>query len=322
MNIGGGDLLTANQDLESHLLGRITVDNLARRIIRVEGSRWGRLFLPAPEEAAERPCRGLRVLCMGSWALGFLAFEALLAVEGQEPAVASLVGLVTDDPLDTDARISVKRRFWRYYGEAEREEYEWGILHRALSQGVPCYTGEVKTDAFREILARWDPEVILAAAFGQVIDELIIAFHHLGIYNVHPSDLLHGHGAGPQPWEDMVERRATSTCVTVHKVSPAIDSGDIVGQSPNINICLPDGGCSDDVRLIGEKTLVPVGPMVQGLIQALADRKASGLTGALRSLDFEPIFDRDLKARLAEPLDVAKRGHSLPLPHGEEQYTV
>ena len=314
--------MTGNLDLENDLLDRITVDNPGRRIVRVEGSRWGRLFLPAPEDAAGRPGRGLRVLCMGSWTLGLLALETVLDLQGRELGAASLVGLVTDDPLDTDARISVKRRFWRYYTEAEREEYEWGILHRALSRGVPCYTGEVKTDAFREILAEWDPEVIVVAAFGQVIDEPIIAFPRLGIYNLHPSDLLHCHGAGPQPWEDLIERRVASTCVTLHKVSPAIDSGDVIGQSPEINICLPDGGCSDDVRLIGEKTLVPVGPMVRGLVHALADRKSSGVTGALCSLDFEQIFDKDLKMKLLEPLDVAKRGHILPLPRGEEQYTV
>ena len=215
----------------------------------------------------------------------------------------------------------MNRRFWRYYAEPEREEYEWGMLHRALSLGIPCFTGEVKSDAFREMLTAWDPEAIVVAGFGQVIDEAIIGFPADGIYNVHPSDLLHGHGAGPQPWEDLVARKASSTRVTLHRVSPTIDDGDIVGRSPKINLRLPDGSASSDVRMIGEKALVAVSPMVRELGLALADRKAAGLEGPLDSLDFELLLDADVKARLKEPLDPARRGHCLPLPEGEEQYT-
>ncbi len=314
--------MTDGSNLENDLLARLAVENAGGEITRVAGSRWGRLFLPAPEKAAGRPDQGLRVLCVGAWTMGLLAFESLLSLEALKPGGIRVVGLVTDDPLDADAKICVKKRFWRYYDEAEREDYEWCILHRALSRGIPCYTGEVKSDAFRELLRIWAPEVIVVAAFGQVIDREIIDFPAYGIYNVHPSDLLHGHGAGPQPWEDLIERQAAVTRVTLHKVSPTIDDGAVVGQSPEINVRLPDGSVSGDVRLIGEKTLVPVSPMVRELALALMDRKVSGMTGTLDSLDFERIFDQDFKANLLEPLDPAKRSHILPLPKDEERYTV
>lgn len=314
--------MTSLSDLEKDLQERLIKENRARQIVRIEGSRWGRLVLPAPEEMAKRPSGGLRAVCIGSWTLGLLAFEALLSLETGTADGIHLVGLVTDDPLDADAKISVLRRFWRYYEEAEREEYEWGILHRALPLGIPCYTGEIKCHAFREILGKWAPEVIVVAAFGQVIDEAVIAFPSHGIYNVHPSDLLHGHGAGPQPWEDLIERKEFHTRVTLHRVSPTIDDGDIVGQSPEINVRLPNGGVSSDVRMIGEKTLVPVRPMVRELGLALMKRKTSGLDGPLGSLDFDSIFGSAFKARLMKPLDPNRRGHILPLPDGEEQYTV
>ena len=309
-------------DFENDLLERLTKENSARRIIRVEGSRWGRLILPAPDEADKRPGSGLRVLCIGSWTLGLLAFETLLSLETRKPEGINLVGLVTDDPLDVDAKISLKKRFWRYYEEPEREEYEWGILHQALPLGIPCYTGEIKSNAFRDILSKWAPEVIVVAAFGQVIDEAIIGFPAYGIYNVHPSDLLHCYGAGPQPWEDLVERKAFSTRVTLHRVSPTIDDGDIVSQSPEINVRLPDGSVSNDIRMIGEKVLAPVGPMVRELALALLKKKESGLKGPLDFLDFERIFGSTFKAKLMEPLDPVKRGHILPWPDGEEQYDV
>ena len=314
--------MTGISDLDKDLLERLTGENPDRQVTRVEGSRWGRLILPAPEEVNRRPDEGLRVLCIGSWTLGLLAFETLLSLEKDSSEGVKLVGLLTDDPLDVDSKISLKKRFWRYYEEAEREEYEWGLLHRALSMGIPCYTGEVKIQAFREILGEWAPEAIVVAAFGQVIDETIIDFPAYGIYNVHPSDLLHCHGAGPQPWEDLIERKASSARVTLHRVSPTIDDGDIVGQSPSINVRLPDDSISDDVRMIGEKVLVPVGPMVRELALALMDKKTTGGKGSLDSLDFERIFGPDFKSKLMEPLDPVKRGHILPLPYDEEQYTV
>jgi folate-dependent phosphoribosylglycinamide formyltransferase PurN len=308
-------------DPESELLSRLAEEKPGRTIMRAESSRWGRLFLPAPAEAGRRPAQGLKVLCIGSWTLGLLVFETLLALEKHKSARIRLMGLVTDDPLDVDAKISLKKRFWRYYDEREREGYEWVILRRALRAGIPCYTGEVKSEAFRRLLAEWAPELIVVAAFGQLIDESIISFPRFGIYNVHPSDLLHSHGAGPKPWEDLVERRASSTRVTLHRVSPSIDDGDIVGQSPDINVRLPEGGASEDVRMIGEKTLVPVSQMVLELVLATVGRKISGL-GPVDSLDFEGIFSPDFKAKLMEPLDPRKRGRILPLPKAEARYTV
>ena len=309
-------------DLEKELLARLAGEDGGRTITKLEGTRWGRLILPSPGEATRRPGQGLKVLCIGSWTLGLLALEALLSMEAERPRDIRLVGLVTDDPLDADAKISVKKRFWRYYNQAEQEEYEWGLLHRALPLGVPCYTGEVKCDAFRALLAQWAPEVIVVAAFGQLIDPAIISYPIFGIYNVHPSDLLHGHGAGPQPWEDLVRRKAPTTRVTLHRVSPEIDSGDIVGQSPKINVLMPDGSFSDDVRMVGEKTLVPVRSMVRELALALMEKKASGDKGSLDSLDFERVFSPHFKIRLREPMDPLKRDRILPLSEEETQYTV
>lgn len=311
-----------NTEQENELLARITAENSGRRIEKIAGSRWGRLFLPAPAESVQRPQEGMKILCVGSWTLGLLALEALLAMEQELPGKVQIIGLATDDPLDSDAKISVKRRFWRYYTEKQQEEYEWGLLNRALQVGLPCYTGEVKCDAFREMLADWNPDAIIMAAFGQAIDDPILAIPTLGMYNFHPSDLLHGDGAGPQPWEDLVSRNATSTRMTLHRVSTEIDGGDIVGQSPEINIRLADGSPSNDILLIGEKTLVPMEHMLQVLVRTLVDRKEAGKSGPVNFIDFENILDQKLKKRLKAPLDSSQRGELLPLPQSEKPYTV
>ena len=102
--------MTGISDPEKDLLERLTGENPDRQITRVEGSRWGRLILPAPEEVNRRPGEGLRVLCIGSWTLGLLAFETLLSLEKDSPEGVKLVALLTDDPLDVDAKISLKKR--------------------------------------------------------------------------------------------------------------------------------------------------------------------------------------------------------------------
>lgn len=309
-------------DLEAELKDRILAENPGRSIEPLAGSRWGRFFNPSPGEAGLRPGKGMRVLLIGSWTLGLLALEALLTLEEELPEGIRLVGLVTDDPLDAHAKISVSRRFWRYYSPEEREDYEWAMLHRALSRGMGCYTGEVKCEAFRELLARWRPEAIVTAGFGQVIDRPIIETPPYGIYNVHPSDLLHHYGAGPQPWEDIVERKAATNRVTVHRVSEGIDEGDVVGRSTEINMLLEDGSPCADVRLIGEKSFVAVPALVRHLARALMDKRARGEAGFLRSLDFEALLHPQLKKRLQEPIRPAEHGHLLDLPEDEEKYTV
>jgi hypothetical protein len=279
------------------------------------------LIHPAPDEG-QQSADGLRVLAICSWTLGLLAFEALKEVHRRYPAKLRLVGLVTDDPVESDAKISVRRRFWRYYDSGRRESYEEGIIESALGSGIPVYTGEVKVDGFRRLLAEWNPEAIVVAAFGQLIDSPIIDYPAFGIYNVHPADLQHHHGAGPQPWEDLVSRGASTTRTAIHRVSEEIDSGQVLGESPEINLRLADGTLSDDVRLIGEKTLMPVGRMVTALAGELIRRKDSGNPGPIARLDFGPFFDEKSIGKLMEPIDPAQRGHMLSLPAGEMDLDV
>ena len=245
---------------EDDLLARVMQANPGREIRVPLGTRWGHQIIPAADENPLKTGEGLRVLALASWTLGFLAYDTLKAIEKRHPDKLNVVGLVTDDPLDPSAKISAQKRFWRYYDQPGQEDFELGIVESALRFGVPCYTGEVKNEYFRSKLAAWDPEVIVVSAFGQAIDGHIIRYPSSGIYNVHPSDLLHQHGAGPQPWEDLVERGAKTTRVTLHQVSETIDGGKIVGQSSLINVALADGKVSRDVRLVGEKNPVAGGP--------------------------------------------------------------
>jgi len=313
---------TDRDALRKSLLHKV-VDHVPGRTLHVpDKACWGELIEPAPGETPAKTPQGVKVVAICSWTLGFLAFETLKLMERRLPEKVNITGLVTDDPVDRHARISKKKRFWRYYSKTEQAEYERGILEAALTFGVPCYTGEVKCDYFRGLLARWNPDVIIVAAFGQRIDRPIIDYPCFGIYNVHPADLLHHHGAGPQPWEELLERQAQTTRVAIHQVSEEIDTGSVVGESPPINVRMRDGTLSDDVRMIGEKTLVPVDHMVAWLMVDILGLKATGNTGPINYIDFERLFPDSLKKKLMEPIDPSQRGHILPLPSEDIMFTV
>lgn len=310
--------LTAEEDL----LTQIMMDNPGREVRVPHGTRWGHYIVPSPNDNPAKTANGLRCLVIASWTLGLLSFEAVKAMEARMPERVNIVGLVTDDPLDGSAKISMKKRFWRYYPERAREEYELGIMESALCFGIPCYTGEVKNDYFRAKLREMEPEVIVVSGFGQAIDGPIIEQPPLGIYNVHPSDLRNNYGAGPQPWEDLLQRKAHTTRVTLHHVSETIDDGTIVGQSPLINVRLANGEMPEDVRQVGEKTLVPVFHMVTELIERLISRKEAGKIGPINEIDFEAVFGYKFKQELLRPIDPQERGNVLPLPPDEKDLTV
>lgn len=101
---------------------------------------------------------------------------------------------------------------------------------------------------------------------------------------------MQGYGAGPQPWEYLLERRAHTTRVTLQGVSETMDGGEIAGRSPLINVKLVDGTPSDDVRLVGEKTLLPMAGMVTELVRRIVSQKGSGLIGPIRDMTPNKFF--------------------------------
>jgi len=309
-------------DLEKDLLNRLRSNNPQRGISALTQCAWGHYITPAPDEHPEKSNKGLRLLVIGSWTLGMLAFEGVKELEDQHPDTVNITGLVTDDPLDPDAKISMQKRFWHYYRGTRQEKYVFDLMEEALEYGVPCYTGEVKSDTFRSYLTEWKPDAIIVSAFGQLIDKPIIDFPTYGIYNVHPADLLNGFGAGTQPWEDLIDRQAETTRVTIHKVSEEIDAGSVVGFSPLLNVRLAHNLCTDDICLVGEKTLIPVKFMIKELILKLCQKKESGKTGPIDSIDFEGCFSPADQATLMLPIDPEQRGHILPLSPQHAEDTV
>jgi len=288
-------------------------DDHGRKInSNVGDSGWGQLVLPSKKERNGKTDEGMRMVIFASYIHGWLLTETLKAFEKQNPSRLNIVGLVTDDPASSTARISVKRRIWRLYDQKEIIELETEMIESGLEGGIPVYTGAVKTEYFREVLKKWNPDVILVCVFGQIIDKPIINFPAYGIYNFHPADLLAGHGAGPQPFQDLIDRDAKTSKLTVHQLTIELDGGPILGQSPPVNVRFADGSITDNILVMEDIMIQPTEIMATLLTKALVLHKEKGMQGSMKKLDFAKHFDTKARKWLMQP--VASKTPSKNLP--------
>jgi Formyl transferase len=277
-------------------------DRPGRSFVAALGSRWGELILPAPEEAAHRTGAGLRVMAVTSFLQGTEVLGALLAYERAHPERLCPVAVATDDAINADAKIGLKKRVWKHYSPSERIALEAATIEAALRAGVPVYTGELKIDWFYRQLAAWRPDVIIVCACGQIFDSRILELPRHGVYNFHPSDLAHGHGAGAQPYEDVLARNDPRTRWTVHQMTVEVDVGAIVGQSPDILVADARGRIPRDPKRFYEKLTGVVGPMVTILVEELIRLDEAGRDGPVAPIDFGARLPESVRTHLEEPI--------------------
>jgi hypothetical protein len=277
-------------------------DRPGRSFVAVQGSRWGELILPAAGEVGDRTEAGLRLLAVTSFFLGIEVLRALLDYERAHPERLCLAAVATDDAVNADAKIGLRKRMWKHYTQSERVAIEVATIETALQAGVPVYTGEFKIDWFYRQLASWRPDVIIVCACGQIFDARILEVPRYGVYNFHPSDLAHGHGAGAQPYEDILARGDPWTCWTVHQMVEQVDAGAIVGQSPDILVADAHGRIPEDPKRFYAKLKGVVGPMVTILVDELIRLDEEGRQGRVGRIDFAARLPSGVKKCLAEPI--------------------
>jgi len=96
--------------------------------------------------------------------------------------------------------------------------------------GLPVFQSpNVKDQSFIELFQKLNPEMVVVAAFGQILPKVIIDFPPLGCLNIHPSLLPKYRGAAPINWP--IIRGETKTGVTIMLMDEGMDSGDIILQN-------------------------------------------------------------------------------------------
>jgi methionyl-tRNA formyltransferase len=102
-----------------------------------------------------------------------------------------------------------------------------------------------ETDAM-ERLAEWAPQIIVVAAFGQILRQEVLDLPHYGCINVHASLLPRWRGAAPI--QAAIVNGDDVTGISIMKMDAGMDTGDVLRQRA-IPIGLQDNGGSLSERL-------------------------------------------------------------------------
>jgi len=272
---------------------------IAFKKINDSASRWGEFFEPL--EPKLNKGKGLRVVLFASCNCGNTVINNLSRFEQKYPNLLNLVGVATDESVDPNARISLKQRIWSQYTPDERSRLRSKIINSCMNIGIPCYTGAVKTEYFRNIYKTWNPDILIMFCFGQKLDSFLFDFPSMGAYNFHPSDLPKQIGAGTQPFQNAIRKGLKTSPMVIHQVTELIDMGPVTGVSSPINICLADGTYPKSLLTLLEKTTSIGGWMSIQLIAEIIHRKEKGETGTLDWIDFDKEMPEEVKQFLMSP---------------------
>ncbi|MCX6258158.1 MAG: formyltransferase family protein [Bacteroidia bacterium] len=272
-----------------------------RKYTKEIDTRWGGLIEPAKSEDPVKTDAGLRVVLFASWDFGYIVLKTLKEFENKYPGQLNIVGLVTDDPLSPNAKISLKKRVWSLLDMPYRVIDETFIIESGLSHGIPVYTGEVKVNSFHDILKKWNPDVILVCVFGQIIDSFTLKFPGYGIYNFHPSDLSLHQGIGPAPYEDLAIRKAKTAVWSVHQVIEEVDGGLVIGKSPPVCVLDLKGELPHDPLIVYHKLAEVLSPMVFFMMTELSGKFELKIPGKLEYINFENLIPDKIKTKIMLP---------------------
>lgn len=275
-------------------------------------SLWGALYLPLQKKKTRD--KALKVVLFGSTNAGALVVDSLLRYEQKYTDLLSLVAVATDDPYDPDTHISVNKRIWKYYKPDEMLTLRNKVINLATEGGIPCYTGSIKTQYFKDLFLKWNPDVILMCCFGQIVDPFIFEYPVYGMYNFHPSDLAANIGAGAQPFQDTMKNGNSTSMMTIHHVNEKIDRGPVVGFSSKINIKKADGNYPQSILTLQEKIPSISGWLGVELIREILNHKEEGVKKPVLRIDFADRTPMHIKQKLLEPAnDDLTDMYTLPL---------
>lgn len=130
------------------------------------------------------------------------------------------------------------------------------VKELALKHGLPVYQPiKVKEESFLETLRQLQPEVILVAAFGQILPKVLLDLPKYGCINVHASLLPKYRGAAPIQYSILEGEEETG--ITIMYMGVGIDTGDMIMQD-KLTITPEDTGGSlhDKLAVLGADLLM------------------------------------------------------------------
>lgn len=138
------------------------------------------------------------------------------------------------------------------------------VKERALALGIPVYQPvRVKEDGFFAQLEAMAPDVIVVAAFGQILPQRILSLPPFGCINIHASLLPKYRGAAPIQWAIIDGEKETG--ITTMQMNAGLDTGDMLGKTV-IPIEEKETGGS-----LHDKLSAAGGPLILSTLKKLAE---------------------------------------------------
>src|SRR6476646_9067977 len=151
----------------------------------------------------------MRLVMMGTGTFAEPTFEALLS--GPHP----VVGLVTQP----DRAVGQERGSTRQTGK--------GMKTIAQEKGIPVYQPEsINTPEGVAKLKEWGAELLVVAAYGQILSKDVLEAAPRGGINVHASLLPKYRGAAPVAWA--IRSGETEAGVSIIRMTLGLDAGDVL----------------------------------------------------------------------------------------------
>jgi methionyl-tRNA formyltransferase len=153
----------------------------------------------------------MKLVMMGTGSFAEPTFQALLTSSHQ------VVALVTQP----DRVVGQER------GSSRLAHH--GMKELAQKHNLPVLQPDsINTPEGVSRLREFSPDLLVVAAYGQILSKDVLATARLGGINVHASLLPKFRGAAPIAWA--IYHGETETGVTIIHMSPALDAGDMVAQ--------------------------------------------------------------------------------------------
>jgi len=110
-----------------------------------------------------------------------------------------------------------------------RDMHQSAVKKAAVKHELPVYQPRsLRTAEAVDRLARWQPDVVVVAAFGQILTGDVLDLPRHGCLNVHASLLPRWRGAAPVA--GAIRAGDEVTGVTIMKMDPGLDTGPILTQ--------------------------------------------------------------------------------------------
>lgn len=137
------------------------------------------------------------------------------------------------------------------------------VKEEAVKYGIPVLQpARVRSPEFLEVLKNLNPDIIVVAAFGQIIPQTILDLPKYGCINIHASLLPKYRGAAPI--QQAILDGEKESGVTIMKMSVGLDTGDMISKAV-VPILEEETGGSlfDKLSEAGAKLLLDTLPTIE-----------------------------------------------------------